>query len=277
MRFKAKVLQDKLLVFAGLIGALEKIGAACIMYLTETKVQFAIQETGADEVQVFSELEQEMLFYEYRIESQSNNCILFIANASLLLQALNSGRSAPTCQMKLAKRQGMPCLSVETRALEIDVVHDIPIRVMKASDIQYHSPPEVQMPQIQLELPRHRSLRTVIDRMKAIDKTVYVDADMGGQIVFRVEKTDATIKTYYTNLTPRFESMDEQQCRRNQASVKVDVKKLAAVLSVYSLRFDKAICCIIGGYSLVLHVILLPVGVGTLTYYMPVMNAEGDF
>ncbi|CAM9340365.1 unnamed protein product, partial [Choristocarpus tenellus] len=131
--------------------------------------------------------------------------------------------------------------------------------------------------QVQLEIPRNRSLRTVIDRMKGIDKILFVDADMGGQLVFRVEKADATIKTYYTNLTPRFESMDEQQCRRNQASVKVDVKKLASVLSMYALRFEKAICCIIGGYSLVLHVILSPQGVGTLTYYMPVMNADTEF
>lgn len=39
--------------------------------------------------------------------------------------------------------------------------------------------------QVQLELPHHRSLRTVIDRMKGIDKFLYVDADMGGQLVFR--------------------------------------------------------------------------------------------
>lgn len=38
---------------------------------------------------------------------------------------------------------------------------------------------------VQLELPRQRSLRTVIDRMKGIDKFLYVDADMGGQLVFR--------------------------------------------------------------------------------------------
>lgn len=38
---------------------------------------------------------------------------------------------------------------------------------------------------VQLELPRQRSLRTVIDRMKGIDKFLFVDADMGGQLVFR--------------------------------------------------------------------------------------------
>ncbi|CAM9473612.1 unnamed protein product, partial [Laminaria digitata] len=132
----------------------------------------------------------------------------------------------------------------------------------------------VRFVKVQLELPRQRSLRTVIDRMKGIDKFLYVDADMGGQLVFRVEKADATIKTFYSNLTPRFEAMDEQTCRKNMSSV--DVKKLAAVLSMYALRFDTAICCIIGGYSLVLHVILSPVGIGNLTYYVPVMDAGDD-
>ena len=56
-----------------------------------------------------------MLFHEYRIESRAGNEILFEANASLLLQSLNSGRTAPTCQIKLAKRAGQPCLSIETR------------------------------------------------------------------------------------------------------------------------------------------------------------------
>lgn len=56
-----------------------------------------------------------MLFHEYRIESRAQNQILFEANASLLLQALNSGRTSPTCQMKLAKRAGQPCLSIEAR------------------------------------------------------------------------------------------------------------------------------------------------------------------
>lgn len=58
---------------------------------------------------------QDMLFHEYRIESRAGNEILFEANVSLLLQALNSGKTAPTCQIKLAKRAGQPCLSVETR------------------------------------------------------------------------------------------------------------------------------------------------------------------
>ena len=59
-----------------------------------------------------------MLFHEYRIESRASNEILFETNASLLLQALNSGRTSPTCQIKLAKRSGQPCLSIETRVRE---------------------------------------------------------------------------------------------------------------------------------------------------------------
>lgn len=46
----------------------------------------------------------------------------------------------------------------------------------------------VRAVKVQLELPRQRSLRTVIDRMKGIDKFLYVDADMGGQLVFRCSR-----------------------------------------------------------------------------------------
>ncbi|CBJ30733.1 conserved unknown protein [Ectocarpus siliculosus] len=276
MRFKAKIVQDKLLAFAGVIGAIEKIGTACVVHLTETRVHLSVQESGSEGVDVYAELIQDMLFHEYRIESRAGNAILFEANASLLLQALNSGKTSPTCQIKLAKRAGQPCLSIETRALEIEVVHDIPVKVMPANEAEYYLPPKVHSPQVQLELPRQRSLRTVVDRMKAIDKFLFVDADMGGQLVFRVEKADATIKTFYSNLTPRFEEMDANTCRKNMSSVKVDVKKLAAVMSMYALRFDTAICCIIGGYSLVLHVILSPINIGNLTYYVPVMDAGDD-
>ena len=36
----------------------------------------------------------------------------------------------------------------------------------------------------------------------------------------------------------------------------VDVKKLAAVLSMYSLRFETAICCMIGGWEVITGIIL---------------------
>ena len=78
--------------------------------------------------------------------------------------------------MKLAKRNGgLPCLCIDANALPsarggaaVDVHHAIPIRVMRAVEMQYHLPPRINMPQVQLELPFDRPLRTVVDRLRTM-------------------------------------------------------------------------------------------------------------
>jgi hypothetical protein len=49
------------------------------------------------------------------------------------------------------------------QALDIELLHEIPIRVMRAADIQYYTPPDVPVPRVQLELPYNRSMRTVLE------------------------------------------------------------------------------------------------------------------
>jgi len=49
------------------------------------------------------------------------------------------------------------------QALDIELLHEIPIRVMRAADIQYYAPPDVPVPRVQLELPYNRSMRTVLE------------------------------------------------------------------------------------------------------------------
>lgn len=44
--------------YIGLIGAIEKIGAACIVHLTEETVHLSVQESGSEGVDVFAELHQ---------------------------------------------------------------------------------------------------------------------------------------------------------------------------------------------------------------------------
>lgn len=61
-----------------------------------------------------------------------------------------------------------------------------------------------QHPQIQLELPRTKALRAVVERMNRMDKYMFLDASMEGTLVLRVQTEEATVKTFYTNLVPRF-------------------------------------------------------------------------
>jgi hypothetical protein len=188
-------------------------------------------------------------------------------------------------------------------------MHEIPVRVMRAADIQYYTPPDVPVPRVQLELPYNRSMRTVIDRFKAMDRFCFVDGDMGGALTLRVENDRVHVKTFYSNLIPRYtEGMEEEEEREDEGppeeeeegegegggrrqqqqqqqqrrqhrhprhrscSIKLDSKKLSLALHFLSIKYDTAICCMIEESCLVLHVTLLG-GCGNLTYYLPIFFA----
>ena len=52
------VLVALLMMVAGLIGAIEKIGALCVVHLTEETVHLSVQESGSEGVDVYAELQQ---------------------------------------------------------------------------------------------------------------------------------------------------------------------------------------------------------------------------
>jgi len=220
----------------------------------------------------YTELNQTELFMEWRIESQSDNCILFEIALQNFLDALNSAKKAPQCQLKLTKRKGQPVLCVETRAMDVDVVHDIPVNVMRASEYEYYRPPDVPQPQVQLELPNSKGFKNVVDRLKNISRNVFLHGDMAGSLTLRSQTESVCIKTFFTSLTPRFESLEEEECSGNKCVLKVDSKKLAMVLHAYNfLRFNAIIMCMIKDHSLILHVLLEPAASGTLTFYLPIV------
>ena len=142
----------------------------------------------------------------------------------------------------------------------------------RSSEYEYYRPPDVPQPQVQLELPVAKGFKNVVDRLKNIARCVYLHGDMAGGLTLRAETDSLSIKTFFTNLHPRFESLDESQCSDNKCTLKVDSKKLATVLHAYTfLRFNSIIMCMIREHSLILHVLLEPAAIGTLTFYLPIV------
>jgi hypothetical protein len=60
-------------------------------------------------------------FDEFRVNSQAADKILLELGVDLLLKALSSVCSTASCEMKLAKRDGQPCLSLISRSMAIEV------------------------------------------------------------------------------------------------------------------------------------------------------------
>ena len=74
--------------------------------------------------------------------------------------------------LKLAKRNGgLPHLCIDSKGsggMMIEVHHAVPVRIRKVEELQYHVPPRMGMPDVQLELPRDRPVRNVVERLRSI-------------------------------------------------------------------------------------------------------------
>ena len=76
-----------------------------------------------------------------------------------------------TVVLKLAKRNRLPCLCLDGHATDegsVEIHQAIPIRIMRATEMQYHLPPQINTPSVQLELPMDRPLRVVVDKLKSM-------------------------------------------------------------------------------------------------------------
>eukprot|EP00546_Thalassionema_frauenfeldii_P005636 CAMPEP_0178925818 /NCGR_PEP_ID=MMETSP0786-20121207/18145_1 /TAXON_ID=186022 /ORGANISM="Thalassionema frauenfeldii, Strain CCMP 1798" /LENGTH=201 /DNA_ID=CAMNT_0020600785 /DNA_START=564 /DNA_END=1169 /DNA_ORIENTATION=+ len=173
--------------------------------------------------------------------------------------------------MKLAKRAGIPCLCLEGMTGSVEVYHAIPIRVMRVGDMQQHLPPEINMPDVQLEMKNGKPLRTVVERLKSISPQVYIQGSMDGKLVLRVDADASSIQTFFSNLQPRFEDA-KSSSPENECTLKVDTKKFSQSLlwQQSNLSTSSALLCMVENEMLVLHVLLDPASIGFFTYYVPV-------
>lgn len=248
MKFKAKISKDLLLVLCGVTTTLEKIGNNAAVFLNEDSMRIAVISESMDTPRCYSELKTSVLFSEYKCESQSDNTILFEIGLSQFSKALASGKYSSQCQLRLVKRDNQPCLCVETKANEsimsVDVSHDIPIRVFKPDEIIYYMPPEVPPPTVALDLPKNKLMKTVVDKMMKFSKHVSITGYQCGRLILKAEHSSVVIRTYFNGLPPRYvgqlNALDDVD---NQAVVKLNLRKLSAVLNMSSLLYDTASLC----------------------------------
>jgi hypothetical protein len=271
MRFKARISNENISLLTGVTSVLERIGQTTAIYLDEQFVRLAVITESPDTPKVYAELRADVLFADYRIESQSSNSIFFEIELDLLTRALSSGKTAPMCCLKLVKRGLRPCLCMETRASEVEIVHDIPIKLLRASDIDLYRPPNVPNPQVALDLPRGKLMKTIIDRMSKLAKHVVITAEQAGRIVVSIDHSSAVIKTYYSGLQPRFDALDRVSDAHNKASVMLDIRKLAAILNLHIMMWENTAIYIVENEALVINVVLSPHEAGTVTFYVPVV------
>jgi HUS1 checkpoint protein len=240
MRFRGVISREMQSIFHTIILSFEKSGANAVIFLDEESMRISLITDNIESPKCYADISVNELFNDYRINSQTNNTILFELRLSQLSQALSSGKTSSQCQLKLAKRDGKPCLCFETKAsessLSVDVKHDIPITVLKFSEGIYHMPPNVNPPNVALDLPNNKIMKTVTDKMMKVTKYTHLTASQSGHIVFRTTHTSADISTHFNGLRPRFVGdLNPANDMDNKVTIKLSLRSLSNVLNLFNL------------------------------------------
>lgn len=199
MRFKAKLAADQVATLCNVVSPMARLQdnhRGAVLYLDPEYLRISCK--GDSGITCFAELSKQ-IFLEHRIESAAENvivCQVDLVSLKLALQSVvtpsnhyyankrgnvTQATQAPTMMqsllaqqtvvLKLAKRNRLPCLCLDGHATEegaVEIHQAIPIRIMRAAEMQYHLPPQINTPQVQLELPPDRPLRSIVDKLKSM-------------------------------------------------------------------------------------------------------------
>jgi len=215
-----------------------------------------------DGISCYAKLNSE-IFLEHRIESRENNAIVMELDLAQFRQALSTTLQQ-VCSLKLAKRNGVPSLCLEAMST-VQVHHAIPVRMRKDTP-ERMAAPALSAPVASMHLPRSKPLRSIVEQIKQREgKDVYLSASPRTGELTVVWQGDLVLRTHWGRLTGEGE----------ECSLRLDVKKLCAALqwqvqglsAMYKLGFH-------ANEQLVVDIPLE--GVGSLTYYVPVLFMSDD-
>ena len=327
MKFKALCAQQEIINLLLTFQTLEKVKSSCYLFFSPSTMKLSVTQhnlihnqyqnesiSPTDHIQAFAEVSIRETFVEYIIESQANNCILLEILLKDLVKAFQSCVKSSICSMKLSKRArtlgptshneenlssqktnltSYPCLCIESYS-DVDILHDIPVKVLKVSELNYHLPPQVPKPRVQLEvlaLNIRTILKPVVDKLRHIQKDLYLRASSKtGLLQLNVKSPGMDIVADLTSLKPyisetqdtNYDSDEDEEdrtdpnyfdCEGNKlCTVKVDIRKFSTLLQCSNLPFDSSILCFVKDLCLVMYI---PIPGGSITYYCPTLPLQG--
>ena len=309
MRFKAKLSVDQVQVLKSVIGPISKLldvhqqTTKAVMCLDPDTISLSTK--GGDDVVSCVELDAASLFLDRRIESAAEgNAIVMQVDLHAMKTALDSVPTStrhshkarassimlqPVVVLKLAKRNGLPCLCLDLSG-NIDVHHSIPVRIMRLEEWNsYWGPPQINDPTVTLQLTNGPPLRGVVDKLRSMGAYVYLQGSMTGKLTVRLDQDGASVACFYHQLVPAPNQEEEDTTtsqQPQQCTLKVDAQKLFTCLqwqqqssSSYHSGHHfhpqdpdplQATLAMVPQEMLVLH-IRLAGSVGFITYYIPVL------
>ncbi|KAF9182054.1 hypothetical protein BGZ51_004992 [Haplosporangium sp. Z 767] len=197
MRLRAKIQRN--LLFFKLAQAVEKIGRSCFIKFTREYVAFGAQSGLGDDptggvgaVQCWSRIGKEMLFHEYKVESNANNEIYLEMKVEDLLLAMRTSANASAVMMRMTGRSADAYLTFvitteDHMGNSRPITQNVPIvKIMSAdgaSNTTVFSEPEVPDPELHIMLPQLDRLRNIASSYKSVADYVVISANLVGEMV----------------------------------------------------------------------------------------------
>ena len=304
MRFKAVLHREGISTMLAVAHAVARVpvasdGGTCAMFLSPDK-GVELRVLAMDSVQAFARLDAER-FASLLVQSKAENNIYLEIYLAMLVSALKSAEKADEATLRLARRRGVPVLTLTAQTLTgIVVTQDIVVtRIMSGDEADKYREPRLRAPDVTIRFPDPKHLRTVLDRMKSLDKFVYIKAHNRGALSLRVHSDLVTTTSMFQGLELGLEasgggvsattatattSLGAGSGRRKRSSRPSDVASACVALKDLSLvtagvaaaQPRKALLAIVEAGAVVLHLALL--GSSSLTFYVSTLvdDSAGD-
>ncbi|XP_017873578.1 PREDICTED: checkpoint protein HUS1 [Drosophila arizonae] len=254
MKFRAKML-DVLYMreFQAIAATLAKLAKDCVMIVAQERMHFIVNEEhcSTSSPLVWVSIASKDYFPEYQMtparpEQEFIVLVMSAMHLSRSLAVLRSGSSSSvhSCKLNLKQIQ-FPCISVIASVVSPnsseprEVVHDVPVTVIPASDWPSFMLPKVPNTQIVLGVPSLRLLRSLIDKLKNISPSLIFHGSTAGELNLVAESEMATITTRFSRLLlhkpDQGQSGAGAETSEPEISCSVDTRKASAFFNALQL------------------------------------------
>jgi len=266
--------------------------------LSERGVELRV--VTADSVQAFAKLDAGRFSY-LNVQSKANNEIHLEINLATLISALKSAERAEEATLRLARKKNVPVLAVSAETLNgIQVTQDVAIvRIMTAEEAERFREPRLRDPDVTLRLPDAKHLKTVLERMRSLDKFAQLKAYARGALVLKIDTDVVSTRTVFQGLAldeeeeeggaaaeeaaegadagrrPKRARHGAGRGNRDMVAVTLGLKELLLMTSgVAACKPRRAVLAVVEGAAVVVHLALG--GSSSLTYLAPSLVDEHE-
>ncbi|XP_041971921.1 checkpoint protein HUS1 [Aricia agestis] len=272
MKFRAVMIDaGPMREFTNIATTISKLSKECVLRLSTDQLYFLVcDDVGPSAPVLWCEIPQALFFSEYQIvglDDEHHDIYLAIVSANLS-KSLITLKTAKSLKIKLTKKQ-CPCLTLEiempssTSQETRQVTHDIPVVVVPRKLWDDFQEPRIPQPDISIELPPLKQLRTTIDRMRTMSSEVVLRASAEGRFTLQIKTDMAKVSTRFKDLrVEAFEgpidhsdSETESQINEDLSRIcycRVDAKKLSMFLSADHISHQRTVCSIVNKKLVVL-------------------------